>query len=272
MLPSHIAIPCNQNREFGRIRIGGFVKSPYLSTLLAGILTPAVWETGKSAGNIIIIPETAGTYDPGEPSALKGYGSRSKTNGPRSQKLVIYDPTYVDNYEFYNAISNVTNLVPFYLTSSLVHIADVPASIFAKDPVADDLKTELDWQVTIDWESTNLPSKHAATALIEAGVFEYAEVTTTTFDTIIDFTTDESPAAVAGVTAAASVVDAEQKFKFNAAPTSAGGTSQTMDIEVNGVQELSVTYLSGRNGQAFQYIDKAGIVHSGTFASGTKSY
>lgn len=155
--------PDGRVREFARVRSGGFIKKAYLATLLATPTTAATWNTGIAAGNIIMLPETSGSFDPGDPKELKGYGDRKSSFGPRTMKLVINDPDYIDNYAFYNEISGRTDLVPFYRTSSLVHIFDKAASVKAKDPVADDLEEEVVWNVESEVISSNLPSKHVTT-------------------------------------------------------------------------------------------------------------
>lgn len=161
--------PDGRVREFARTRSGGWVTTTYLPTLMAGINNPAVWEAGITSGDIIMLPETSGSYDPGEPKELKGYGDRKFTYGPREMKVMINDPDYADNYAFYNEIISRTDLVPFFRTSNLVHIFDVAASVKAKDPVADDLEEEVSWQVESTVTSINLPSKHSITAI--ASVF-----------------------------------------------------------------------------------------------------
>jgi hypothetical protein len=165
-LPDHFCDPCPDNREYGRIRSAGFINKTYLATLIAADPTLAAsWQDGIDAGEIIVIPETSGTYDPGDPKELKGYGDRKNSNGPRDQQLSFFDPNYYDNYQFWNTIADATQYIPFYRTSSLVHIADVPASIYAKDPVEDDLEAEVSWNAIVKWQSRNLPTKHDATNL-----------------------------------------------------------------------------------------------------------
>lgn len=158
----HVCSPCSDTRvrEFGRTRRAGFIKEAYLPNIKADPTSLAVWQAGVDAGAIIILPETSGSYDPGEPKELKGYGDRKVTYGPRTMKLTINDPDYADNYHFYNEISKRPNEVPFFVTSSLLHLFDKPASIKAKDPVADDLEEEVTWMVECEVVSENLPSKH----------------------------------------------------------------------------------------------------------------
>jgi hypothetical protein len=167
----HTCDPCNQDREFARVRSVAIIAKDYLSTLITADPTlAATWQAGITAGKIIIIPDTAGSFDPGDPKELKGYGNTKNSNGPREQVLTYFDPNYRDNYAFYNSITNISSKVIAYRTSSLIHIADVTASIVAKDPVADDLEEELTWQVTCKWTSINLPALHDATLL--TGIFK----------------------------------------------------------------------------------------------------
>lgn len=159
--------PEARTREFARARSGFFVKKAYLATLLAAPTTLATWTTGISTGKIIMLPETSGSYDPGDPKELKGYGDRKVTYGPREMKLTLNDPDYKDNYAFYNEIGNRSDLVPGFRTSNLVHIFDKVASIKAKDPVADDLEEEVIWNVEITVTSSNLPTLHNASSIME---------------------------------------------------------------------------------------------------------
>jgi hypothetical protein len=168
---THVCHSCPDGRirEFARTRSGGWITTAYLSTLLAAVTTEATWTTGIDAGSIIMLPQTSGSYDPGDPKELKGFGDIKTTYGPREMTLLLNDPDYVDNYAFYNEISRRTDLVPFFRTSNSVHIFDKPASIKAKNPVADDLEEEVVWQVESKVTSENLPTIHSTAAI--ASVF-----------------------------------------------------------------------------------------------------
>lgn len=167
---SHVCHSCPDGRirEFARVRSGGWVTTAYLATLLATITTLATWTAGITSGDIIMLPATAGSYDPGTPKVLKGFGELKESYGPREMTLTIDDPDYVDNYPFYNEISRRSDLVPFFRTSNLVHIFDKPASIIASDPVADDIEEEVIWTTVSKVTSENLPSVHATVAIISA--------------------------------------------------------------------------------------------------------
>jgi hypothetical protein len=160
--------PCpltSGNREFGRVRGVALIKESYLATLLATPTTAATWQTGITNGNIIIIPMTAGSYDPGDPKELKGYGNLKSSYGTREMTLTWFDPNYKINYSFYNSINGATGYVPAFRTSSMVHIFDEPATITAKDAVDDDLESEVVWNGIAKVISSNLPSLHSAANL-----------------------------------------------------------------------------------------------------------
>lgn len=167
--PVHVCHSCPEGRvrEFARTRSGGFIRDSYLPALIVDPTDITLWQAGIDAGNIIILPETSGSYDPGDPKELKGFGDRRVNYGPRTMKLVLNDPDYKDNYPFYNEISDRTDLVPFFRTSGLVHIFDKVAAIKAKDPVVDDLEEEVIWQVDCEVISKNLPSIHPATTIMD---------------------------------------------------------------------------------------------------------
>jgi hypothetical protein len=151
--------------EFARVRGVALVKESYLPTLLAAPTLAATWTTGITAGNIIIMPFTSGSYDPGDPTELPGFGDVKSTSGPREMQLNWNDPNYKINYGFYNGFSKTTSYVPAFRTSSLIHIFDKPAQLTAKDPVEDDIEARVVWQGLAKVTSENLPSKHDATNL-----------------------------------------------------------------------------------------------------------
>ena len=165
-LADYVCNDCpDAEREFGRTRSIALIKKDYLETLLAGATDESVWQDGVDDGSITVIPVTAGSFDPGDPAQLKGYGDSKNSNGPREMTLNWFDPNYGDNYNFYNTLTNVKNRVVAYRTSSKIHIADKVATFNPKNAVEDDLETEVVWNVSAKWTSTELPSIHDASAL-----------------------------------------------------------------------------------------------------------
>ncbi len=153
------------DREFARVRSVALVKKSYLATLLATPTVEATWTTGIASGDIVIIPTTSGSYDPGDQKTLKGYGDNKESYGTREMTLSWFDPNYKINYGFYNGLGGASNYVPAFRTSSLVHIFDTTAQLTGKDGVADDLEAEVVWNGQAKVISKNLPSIHDAANL-----------------------------------------------------------------------------------------------------------
>jgi hypothetical protein len=151
--------------EFAGVRGVALIKETYLATLLAAPTLAATWTTGIASGDIIIVPMTRGTFEPGEPAELPGFGDQKTSNGPRTMTLNWSDPNYKYNYGFYNGFSKLSSYIPAYRTSSLVHIFDKTAKLTGSDPVEEDIDARVVWNGVAVVISENLPSKHDASAL-----------------------------------------------------------------------------------------------------------
>jgi hypothetical protein len=148
--------PCI-DQEFGKVRSAAFIRKDYLPSVLATPTNVAVWEAGVNTGKIIILPFVSGSFEPGEPVALKGYGRRLTTRGPRDMVLTFSDPAYVLNYAFYSRLHRVLDFVVAFRTSSQLHIADAPADIVTKNVVDEDLQSTVVWEARCTWRSADLP-------------------------------------------------------------------------------------------------------------------
>lgn len=271
----HVHAPCPGGRdpEFGRIRQSGFIKEGYLPDVIAGATSPStwltVWETGIANGDIIVLPETSGSFDPGTPAELQGFGERPSSYGQRTMVLSVNDPDYKLNYPFYNNLAQRTNLVPFYVTSSLIHIFDKPAAAYANDPVEDDLNSQVYWNFQATVISNNLPVKFAVAPISPAIKYTPSD-TAITYNTMLEFSAATSDTA-ADITATVDAMDADIKLEFNsiASPT---GTPATMDVYRGATQEMTVTFLTDYIGRQFRFTDLDGGTHTGVFQNGTVNF
>lgn len=143
--------------EFGKVRSSALIRKRYLPAVLGNPTLMAVWQTGIQEKNIVVLPFVSGSFDPGEPVPLKGYGRRLATRGPRTMTLTFTDPAYVLNYAFYNGIHRRTDYVMAFRTSSVLHIATNPADLFARNMVDEDLQAIVAWEVKAQWRENNLP-------------------------------------------------------------------------------------------------------------------
>src|SRR6187549_2052815 len=102
LIPDHFCDPC-ETIEQGRIRSAAFIKDTFA---FSDPTNPTEWTTGINAGDIIIIPQTKGTFDGGAEVESPGYGDQSTRLTGYNFQLQYQDPNYRQNCNFYNTLKN----------------------------------------------------------------------------------------------------------------------------------------------------------------------
>jgi len=152
-IPTYSCSDCPEY-EYGRIRSVFFYKNSFSFT---DPTNPTEWDAGISNEDIIVIWETQGSYDGGTTSELTGFGDREFTNGGTSHVLTYKDPNYAENCDFYNAMRGSSNYSFGYRTSSKIHLSGAPVTATPKNPVQDDLKSNVVWEVVVKWQNADSP-------------------------------------------------------------------------------------------------------------------
>jgi hypothetical protein len=150
-LLEHNCDPCPAG-EHGRVRGVAFVKKTFDFT---DITDPTEWEAGIAAGDIVIIPETNGTYDGGTPQFGPGYGDTPERYLGSEFKVNYRDPNYIGNCDFYNKIRKSRNWKIAYLSETQIRLSTGTATVFGKDAIADDLNSEIVWEVEAKFKQTD---------------------------------------------------------------------------------------------------------------------
>lgn len=150
---------CNgcPTKEYGRVGSLALIKITYVSTVMATPSLDATWVTMLSSGNGFILPATTGSYDGGSTEEASGFGRQVTTNGNTTHTLVYKDPNYSENCDFYNALRNSTDYTLAYVTGSKVHFAEAPVTFTPRNPVADDIKSFVTWEITCKWIAEDSP-------------------------------------------------------------------------------------------------------------------
>jgi hypothetical protein len=143
--------------EYGKVRSAALIKKSYLQTVLANPTEESIWMNGINDQKIILMPYVSGSFDPGEPVLLKGYGRRLATRGPRDMTLTFNDGNYLLNYLFYSAIQRNVHYVPAFRTGSVIHIGHSTADIIAKNTVEEDIESQVVWEIKARWRNFELP-------------------------------------------------------------------------------------------------------------------
>ena len=152
-IPTYSCNPCPEY-EYGRIRSVAFIKNSFSFT---DPTSATEWDAGIGSGDIIVVWETQGSYDGGTTSELTGFGDREFTNGGTSHILTYKDPNYAENCDFYNAIRSSSDYQIAFRTSSKIHISGAPVTVTPKNPVQDDLKSNVVWEVVVKWQNPDSP-------------------------------------------------------------------------------------------------------------------
>lgn len=159
----HYCNPC-ESAEHGRIRSAAFISSDFSFT---DPTSPTEWRNGILNKKIIIIPQVNGTFDGGAEVEVPGYGDQATKLTGYNFTGVYNDPNYALNADFYNAIKRSRNWKFAYRTENLVHLTQNTVQVIPKNPVTDDLASEVVWNVTVKWTDEDLPVPYAT----PAGIF-----------------------------------------------------------------------------------------------------
>lgn len=152
-IPDHYCDPCEE-LEQGRIRSVAYIKKTFAFTDPSN---PVEWQTGFDNGDIILIPQTKGTFDGGAEVTAPGYGDQNTRLTGYNFQVQYQDPNYAQNCNFYNAIKNSRQYKFAYRTSSKIHIVDYTVQVIPKNPVQDDVNSEVVWDVLVQWSGKDVP-------------------------------------------------------------------------------------------------------------------
>lgn len=162
---AHVCDPCNDT-EKGGIRSLILIKD---GSTLGGALTIAStlaeWTAAIEAGDVVIIPETSGSFDGGTAKMGKGFGDLKERLIGYDNVLQVKDPNYSANVSFWEWAEKLKWRVGFR-TDTLVHLATKPATITAKAPVEEDTDSEVIWNVEAKWFEKTKMKVVTSTALV----------------------------------------------------------------------------------------------------------
>jgi hypothetical protein len=164
LIPDHICDPCEE-LEGGGVRSIAYYKSDFSFTDPSN---PVEWQNGFASGDIILIPQTKGTFDGGAEVESPGYGDQVTRLTGYNFQLQYQDPNYKQNCAFYNALKNSRQYKAAYRTATQIHIIDATVQVIPKNPVQEDKTTEVVWDVIVKWSGQSLPCPYD----VPPGIFD----------------------------------------------------------------------------------------------------
>lgn len=149
-VPQHVCDPCAET-EKGRLRAVAYINKSVVATIQAAPSDTAAWQAGIQAGTIRVIPEVLGSWNGGDPVTGTGYGdSKDKTTG-RNCEANFKDPNYADNCSFYSELEKSRNWHLAFKSETMIHISAKPVTVFAKNPLTENLDDDVVWDVRNTW-------------------------------------------------------------------------------------------------------------------------
>lgn len=110
------------------------------------------------AGLMHVMPETRGSFDGGTPKMITGYGDNKERNIGSDYVLQVKDPTFADNYAFWEAVENNEDWNIAFRTESQLAVVYDDVTITTKAPAEEGIDTEVVWDIECKWFSKSKPS------------------------------------------------------------------------------------------------------------------
>ena len=150
------------SKELGDIRSIFFFKNDFVD-----ITSTAEWTSGIEAGTIYVFPYTRGTLEVAE-TMSEGFGDQDEALDGFTYTVNAIDPTYKNNWGFWNTFKGSQRWKVGYRTESLVHASSKTAIVVPKAPIAEGKKSAIRWNVTIKFTQDNIPEPQT----MPTGVFD----------------------------------------------------------------------------------------------------
>jgi hypothetical protein len=167
----HTCDPCLVT-ELGNVRSFCLIKK---GTVIAVPFTLEAWTAAVESGDIIIIPDSRGTFDGGTPKMGAGYGNEKERKLGSDYTLAVKDPAYVENVEFWQTAEKAGPWNIGFRSETQLHYVNSDVTITAKAPIAEDIESEVIWEVEAKWFSKDKPKVSAFAPLVS--LFKCFEVT-----------------------------------------------------------------------------------------------
>lgn len=161
-IPDHICDPC-EAQEKGRVSSVAFIQKNFAFTDPSN---RAEWVTGINNRQIFIIPTVTGSADGGTAVTGAGYGRQATKFLGFDFTANFRDPNYAQNADFYDGLKNSSNYKFAYWTQSLVHITENPVSVVPKNPVTEEINSDVVWDVDVAWNQDSVMRPYPAPSSI----------------------------------------------------------------------------------------------------------
>lgn len=158
-IPPHDCVSCST--ELGRVRRVALVNKTYYNTLMADVGDQILWDTGIQQMKIFTY-ECNGEYDGGNAKLSRGFGRAVETLDYYSFRVKITVPDYAVNFNHWNRLKGYDYYLIF-CTETVMFVTQRPVVIVPNNPIANDLKAEVLWNIELRWLNDETPMEYDIT-------------------------------------------------------------------------------------------------------------
>lgn len=141
-------------RDKGRVRHAIFYDS---DKAVADPSSFSQWAALLEAGYADLVLNVLGSYDGGTVSEEDGFGDQEFSNGNTSHVLVIKDPNFYLNKDFYSYIQSTTNKKVAFFSENYIWLPDSPVNISVQFPIDESIRSNNVAVSTIKWADASIP-------------------------------------------------------------------------------------------------------------------
>jgi len=142
------------DKELGGMRSIWLQKDTFAFT---DITDPSEWQTAINNKDVYVFPKTRGTLEQTETES-QGFGDQSMVVDGYDFVANIFDPNFVDNVDFWNAIKKSNNYKLGWRSESKTYLSDEAVGIIPKAPVAEDIKLAILWNIAFKFSQEDYPT------------------------------------------------------------------------------------------------------------------
>jgi len=117
----------------------------------------AEWNALFNAHKSDEIRTVLGSYDGGQTSEEDGFGDNEFTNGNTSHTLIVKDPNFFINRDFYDYIKNATGKKIAFASEHYIWMPASPVNVSVALPIDESIKSNNVAVSTIKWADADLP-------------------------------------------------------------------------------------------------------------------
>ncbi len=165
VVESHSACGCGV--ELARVRYVALIHQSVYADIMSDPENPIIWQAAATSGMVIILPQTQGEYNGGEPIYSRGFGYSEQTLLAYNFSVSYKDPDYIGNLAHYNSIAGSRNFYIAFCSETVMRISQRPGTLVVSNPITNSLKDEVNFLINYKWTHNLMPLEYS----IPDGVF-----------------------------------------------------------------------------------------------------